>query len=697
MSVSPCLLIPIQTNIHSTPGGRDTLMIKTLATIILLLLLSACSNDNTSQNGSNDLGDITGYTTENLRELALSGNSAKAIRIIASRAQRKIAKVDEYILLADIYNNQLDGISSELALDQANTLGATRQNMALARTKSLMLQGRFTEAQTELRLAPLSRSNGVELNLLEGEIALALGDARTARRYYELAREIEPTNYKIDTSLAILEMSQGRFVIAKELARAAIEKNAANNDSKPYYVLGAIDRLQKNSEQAISSLKTALTINENDMLAQLEIIGAYIDMNQLEQAEIVLDLLIAKNPNNYLAQFYVAYILAEKGQNREAEDVLLKAGNLLAEYRPAKRLYGHIAFDLQKYDTAANYLGQYLAEAPRDIETRLTLADTHTRTQRPQEALKVLKPLLGTNTKKSDTPVNDDTKTVKINVTEQAPKGPLIEAMARAGAAEQAAGNIEKARIAYQKAIAIGEQEQPVDTALIASLKAVVAAMEYNAGNRDQGLTLMKAATQVDSATPQEIITLANMQMLNGDLEGATETAMRLKTDTETAAEAENILGAIAYRRRDYQAAVSALNNAIQINPEYASAIKNRAAAFIALNQLDKALPDLLKLEAQAAGDGEYYGMLGFVQLGLKNYVAAIDAYEKARRIIPNSALFTANYASALGAKERYDEAIMQAKAALDMAPNDETFKAQVREMLARYEAAAEEKRRSGK
>ncbi|WP_262696386.1 tetratricopeptide repeat protein [Kordiimonas aquimaris] len=654
--------------------------------LVASLILTACSNDDSTQTTQNELGDVAAYTSSELKALVDSGDDAKVIRIIAERAKRRLATARDYILLADIHITRLDGAAAELALDQANTLGATRQSMALPLAKALMLQQRFDDARTELQLVPFSRANGVELNLLEGEIAHALGNPDTARQYFGLAREIEPSNHKIDTALALLEMSVGNFDVAKELAQAAIEKNSAGGDAKPYYILGAINRLEGNSADAIPHLQRALIENSDDLLSQLELIGAYLDVQQIEQAETVLDGLISVSPNNMLAQFYVAYILAEKGENQAAEDVLLQARDLLTRYQPAKRLYGHIAYGLDKYDTASDYLQQYLAIAPGDTETRLILADTHTKEQRPQEALKVLEPILE---QASNKPLqgNQDTPILA--------SGPTIQAFARAAEAQQAAGNIEAAREQYEAAISLASGMDPADPTLVSSLTAVLASMEYNTGAHEKGLALMRQATAGDSATAKELTTLANMQMLSGEHDGAFSTAQRLKANPETKNIAQNIIGAIELRRGNYNESIAALSEAIAANPNYASALKNRATAYLALNQYENALPDLLKLKPQAEGDGQYFGMLGRAQLGLKNYVAAIDAYATAREIVPNSALFAANYASSLGAKGRYAEAIAQAKEALKLSRDDKTFQAQVREMLTAYEAAEEERARN--
>lgn len=663
-----------------------------LATIFFLY---GCSSEEPTSEPQSELGDVATYTTGQLSALVEKGEDTLAARIITERAKRRLAGINDFILLANIFNARLDGNAAELALDQAKNLGATRGLLAIPLTKAFMLQQRFTEAKDELRLAQLTRSNGLEINILEGEIAQALGNADIARRYYDLAREVAPNNYRIDVSLALLEMSVGNFETAKELAHAAINKNSAGGDAKPHYALGAINRLEGNSQLAIPHLQRALDENQNDMLSQLELIGAYLDTQQVEKAETVLDSLIAVSPNNMLAQFYVAYILASKGENQQAEDVLLQSRDLLTKYRPAKRLYGHVAYSLEKFDAATNYLEQYLEFAPGDTETRLALADTHTRAQRPQEALKVLEPVLNaaanTIVPLTTEATNNDTNALQL------PSGPVIEALARAGAALQSSGDIQSARQQYERAITLAASLDPADPTLVTSLTAVLASMEYNAGEREKGLALMTTAAASETATYQQLLTLANMQMLNNQLDAALATAVRLKADPEANNLAYNIVGSVEFRRGNFEASVEALTQALNNNPNYASARHNRAKAYIALARFDEALQDLLTLKPQADGNADFYGMLARTQLQLKNYVAAIDAYQTTLKLNPNSATHTANFASALGEKGRYAEAITQANAALKLVPDNKAFQEQLTQMIERFKAAAEEEARGGR
>lgn len=651
---------------------------------VIAFFLAACSGDDGS--GSGSVEEPVQYTLQDLQQLSLDDPSS-AIDFIRRKSEARIATADELLLLADIYIDQVNGSAALGVLDHAESLGATRGFMALQRAGALMLLGRFEEADEELKLIDFSSDDGVPAMIMQAEIAAAQGDPDTARRRFQFAGEIDPDNARIESGLAILELTLGNYDEAIAQADAALAKEPESDDPKPYYVKGSAARYQQQPEQAIGFFEKALDRSPNDLFSILDLIGAHLDNENLDAAETVLDSLLARNTQNNLAKFYAAYIAAERGDPRTAEDILLQATDLINTYPPAKRLYGHVAYDLQKYDTASAYLEDYLNTTPTDGETRLKLAESKTNTGNAEEALEILAPALP----------SDDVISELLSTT-AAPEdlspdtlGPAIESIARAADAEMAQGQLDNARTRYADAVALARKLNPADPELIRALSAILATAEFATGNDTEGLERMEQATRSEQATSQELTTLANMQMTAGQYDAALKTADRMKANSETALLGHNIEGAVAHRQKNYKTAITAFTEALQVNPDYPSALKNRAASYIADGQYELARTDLLKLRDRADGDGQYFGMLGRVQLELKNYVAAIDAYRVARDLIPQSGLFAANHASALKAKGRIEEAIEATETALQLLPQGSGVQTQVKAMLAELLQARED------
>lgn len=84
------------------------------------------------------------------------------------------------------------------------------------------------------------------------------------------------------------------------------------------------------------------------------------------------------------------------------------------------------------------------------------------------------------------------------------------------------------------------------------------------------------------------------------------------------------------------------------------------------------------------------------VNLEMNNFAAAIDAFEQALKLVPNSAEYHANYAAALGERKRYVEAIKEAQIAQKLVTKDPAFTAHLKQLISRYQKAIEEQASPG-
>lgn len=644
-------------------------------------MLAACSAEDGAST-SNTEDDLSQHSLESLRVLA-SQDTAQTIEIIRARSRARLSDIDELIFLADLYIEELNGAAALSVLAVAEDMGVTSGRIAMQKAGALMLESKFDEADAELSLVSFSGSRAVPAMIMRAEIAGARGQIDTARRYYELAANSAPQNARIQSGLAILELGARNFEAAIEQADAAITKAPQSEDPKPYFVKGSAARLQGDTANAITFFEKALARSPNDLFSMLELVGAHLDAQNLDAAEQALDRIFEQTTQNNLAQFYAAYIAVERGDMRTAENILLQTADMINSYAPAKRLYGHVAHGLEKYDTASAYLEDYLETAPGDGETRLKLAESKSNTGKADEVVDILAPIVPDEDTLAELTTDEDLSPNAL--------GPFIEGITRTADAEMTRGNFDTARKRYGEAIALANTLEPADPELVQSLTAVLATAEFAAGNQATGIKTMKDATSGDAATPRQLTTLANMQMAAGKMDEALETAERMKADPETEMLGHNIEGAIAHRRKDYKAAITAYSAALELKPDYSSALMNRAASYIEDGQFEAARADLLALRDQAGSDGRYYGMLGRVQLELGNYVAAVEALEIARGIIPQSGVFAANYASALMAKGRIDEAVVATKEALELLPKKSSIRNQVIEMLKTLRKAQED------
>ncbi len=647
----------------------------------LAMFAAACSDSDTDNAQGVIIGDASTYSSLEIEALVDAGETEKAIAVIRARSERRLATVDDYVLLAGIHLSRLDGQAAEAALDQAIMTGATNKAVALQMAKALALQGRNAPAKRQLQLVPMSGSDGFNAVLLRGRIEVAEGDVDSATRYFGFARELDPSSPEVDIAVALMELSEGNMEAAFELAQKARTNTAADKNAKPDYIMGAVSRMRGEEEQAISYLENALAISPDDLLSQLELTAALIDAEQLSEAQATLDKTLSRNPDNLIAQFYVAYILWQEGNSTGARELLFQSPRILQAYRPAQKLAGNILFEQDLHEDAIPYYEQYLDDVPNDIEIRVKLATSLRRAGRHVDAAKALNPVL-------ETPENASTQVASASEPqrETSDESSLVRvrvaAIAQAARAEIAQNNFDAAKQKYNEAIERAQALSPADPKLVASIAASLANVEFTSGNRARGLDLMSTVVQSAEPNADHLATLANMQMVENRLDDANETLKRLESLYDRDPLADNVAGTLAFQRGDYDAAIASFSKAITINPDYQSAIKNRAAAYIRKARFKDALTDLEKLEPLVKNDGQFFGMLGQVQQSLGNFVAAITAYETALELVPNSAAFNANYALMLAQKSRLDEAVVAAERALELMPRSSPGTAKVETLL---------------
>lgn len=129
------------------------------------------------------------------------------------------------------------------------------------------------------------------------------------------------------------------------------------------------------------------------------------------------------------------------------------------------------------------------------------------------------------------------------------------------------------------------------------------------------------------------------------------------------------------YFRRDFQSAINAYTNAINIQMNFAEAYNNRGNCYAILKQFQPALQDLQTAARYNSVEPRIHNNLGNVYLQMENYGSAINSYTQAINLNPN--LFSAyfNRALAYSYSNRFQEALPDAQRAMQLNPSDKDAK----------------------
>lgn len=597
-----------------------------------IFALAACG---TSENEEEQKIDYAAFDDTAVEKLVDGGDFQAAIDILKGQEELGIADKQDFLVQAKIYGDRLDGVATEVAIEKAREKGATIPETALALSKALVTQGRYSDALQSLEELEQTPETAYEILLLQADIANAQEDYDKARGYFNQAVENRPDDMSGYLGLAVLELEQGNFEKADVHALEA----AAYSDQDPIvdYVRGTVARYQRRLPDAISFLEKATGRNAGHVPALLELAGAYIENNEFQKARNQLEAAFKITPGNPMLKYYDGLIYAIEGRQAEAEEMLLKSEDLIKTYPPATRTYAHVAYRLGKCENAQPYFERFLGRVPNDKMTVLALADCYTRMGKPERALGAIKPIL-------DVDPND------------------MDANLQAAGAAGLLRDLRQAKPILEKAFLLAAQNDNVDDATRKMIGRRLAHVLYSTGEADAAARNLMMLQEKYGVDAQSLILLSNIQMEIGDLATAEQTVLQLMKLEPGSVEALNAMGALRFRQRNLDEAIDYYDQAIAKSPRYQSALKNRALAYIGVGKFDAAEEDLLLLFREVPDDGELRGLMGRVYLEQQKPLEAMKQLKQAHQQSPKAVMIAADYALALARSGYVASAISQAE-----------------------------------
>ncbi len=623
------------------------------------LCLAACGGSS----DSDEEVDFAAYDDAALVALAEEGAYQQVIDIINGQEELGIADKQDYLLMAQIYNDVLDGVGAEVAIEKARDAGASEDETAVALSRAFLAQRKEKKALAALEGMSLDSDAAYQALLIQGDIARDSGDVEAAKGFFLSAIDQHPDSYDGYLGLASIALAEGKLEIAETYANEAAAR--IEDDTVIRHVQGSIARYQGRMEDAVAYLKQSIMLKPSNVLALLELAGVYIDMGRTEEASVELDKVYAITPENPMAYYLSALILAQQGKSQDAEYLLLRTGDITKDYPPASRVYGHVAFKLGKFSTARPYLERFLRVMPSDRLTRLALVECLSRRGEPTLAVRTLAPLL-----------SDDSTD--------------IEAFMQAAGAEGALGHVVEARKHLEKALDLALKQERQD--LVELLTRRLALSRFVTGDQEAAMAALKDMYQDNSADLTSLTLLANMQLDQGDTEGLAESVAKIRALDAQSALASNLEGSMAYRQRDLEGALDHFNTALSVQPDYDSALKNRSLALLGLRRFEEARVDIEALQEKVPDDPQLRAMYGRVLFELGDVRAALEELKIAEGMMPRSAIVATDHALALSSLGYLSSAISQAQKARRLAVGDEGLVAYIDDMVSTWQVQVTER-----
>lgn len=474
------------------------------------VLVGACSPGDPQERAARYLASA--------EEALEEGRTSEAIIELKNAIQAKADFAPARLALGRLYVLQARYADAEKELRRALEHGAAEDAVSPPLLRALLGLGKAPEALEAIAGLPESLARTPEILALHADALLAQGRREEVRDLLGPAESL--TDARLLARLARLAAIEGDMDRASALVDRALAAEPASE--RAYLLKGILAGSGGDMEGARAAFEDAAEIDPYSMEAGLRLAQTLIAMGELDQADAVIDQYRKRLGDRVPFANLGAMIALARRDFATAKTSAERILGVAPRFRPALYVAGIANTMLGNDDTAISQLERFIANDPAPAVAYKALAWANLRSERPQEALRVLEQA---NLPASDLPAlrlalqaalqSDDVDRAKSLLREA-----LREAPGQAGAAASLA--------ALQ--LASGEREEaqrtlanlPDDLILeSAGDKARMALLQLRAGNIEQALALAEELKTGDE--PQAGFLLAGLAHAQA---GRTEQAM---------------------------------------------------------------------------------------------------------------------------------------------------------------------------
>lgn len=515
-------------------------------------------------------------------------------------------------------------------MQQALTARANNDEVRAAFGLSLLRAGQFSEARSALETAyaarPQDAANAQALAMLylrigEGALAVpvarrvlalepkqagsqhllglalaAAGDAGGARAAFERALQMAPTLVDSQVSLARLDAQAGKHDAAQRRLLGVLQRQP--QAVEPMLELGRQARLRQQMEESARWLeRAATTAPPKDLRGSFALVDVLLSAGKTERAIAAANALVARAPDDALAQQALALTHLSAGDKPSARTALTAASRRQTPTDPAWLTeIAQLQWQVDDVAGAASSLDRLLAVHPKHAPALLLRASAELALGQIDAAearwrqLQTLQPRLAT------------THLLQADIaTARRQPAAALEALRRAHATQPGTGTqmrlfLHLAQNGDSAGARAGAEgwlaRHPRDTAVLKAL-ANLHASERQWGAARQHFERLVRATPSDADAHNS---LANVLLAQGDLKAARASAERAVRLAPSLAIAIDTLGWVRFQQGEREAALGLLREALLRAPEHAEIRYHLAAVLAAVGKREEA-----RREVQAA------------------------------------------------------------------------------------------------
>lgn len=533
---------------------------------------------------------------------------------------------------------------AEKELLRAQELGIPNSEIVLPLGQALLQQRDYKRLLREVVTSPSTPGPlQVQILLLRGNAYLGLDDFEKADAVFNKVQSLDPSIVDALVGLAKSAIKQKNLAAADQFITGALSIDPKS--SSTWQIKGNLEYERKNIEAAENAFAEAVKIESNKphagsalFLSRLGLTQMQLMQKKNEEASKNIELMLKTTPTHPTPKYFKALLAYQSGSLDDAVLLLQEALNADNNNASALMLMGTIKFAQGNWDQADMYLSTLLNVNSNHIPARKLLAAARMKMERPELALETL---------------------------EQVDESGVGDAgyLALSGAAHLKMGNYEAG---------INYLEQAVETEPNSQILLKELVISYiRAGKLDSAVELLEKSLsgKGDEGDYRKELIVIQTLLLGKDKERALKRAESLLEKRPDDPLVNNIIGGIMATMERYSEASVYLNKAVELSPDFESALMNLGRLAQVQGQTEEATRNfehLLKINPNNST-----AMLHLAQAleAAEKQEEALQWLEKARSVDPQAVVVRLVLARFYIAKKDFQQAREIAVEAYKIAP----------------------------
>lgn len=575
-----------------------------------------------------------------------------------------------------------DGIGAQAELDRAIELGLSPSSVRHLYGHALQLQGNLNKAREYLQASDIPPEHAAYATRILGRVAMLSGDSALASQAFDRAIRMEPENSDLWVDVAKFRAGSGNQAAAIAAVDEAVKLDNRNIGALQYR--GELLRSQFGLRAALPWFERALQIDPNNVAVLTEYAATLGDMGRMKDMLVVARKIISLDGKNPRAFFLQSVLAARAGKYDLARTLMQKTEGRLDNVPAVILTQGIIEHEEGNYNAAIDRFRRLISVQPNNRKVRNLLARSLYLAGDAKEASALLEPQ------------------VTRSGTEPYALWLAARALEASGERDQATGLLNRAALHD-----VGEEV---------------------AFSADMPLDLLRVQVSREPDNARVVIPyIRALSSLGNNAEAFTQ-ARRLQNGNPGVSDAHILVADVAMARKDYRAALSALEMARDIrfsepvllrmvealravgelqrsgellaeylnyNPRSTAALRWMAYAHLETENWDVARRILENLRARI-GPNDALIMAGLTQAytGLGRHADAVRAGRMAYYVQPSSPVVSHIYGLALlGEGTRKKDAVDLIRKAVTLAPDNAVYRKSLAQAYAalKREGEAEE------